>query len=95
MNFKVTRPTFAFRYQSAQHWVDIFRTFYGSVHKIFGTLDEERQRAFADDLIALPERFDTGAGAGLVVPIEYLEVVLGRAKAGKTPYSGTAQRAVA
>ena len=71
----VARRSFAFRYRSAEHWLEIFRTYYGPVHKTFGALDPERQEALATDLIALLQRFDIGGGAGLVVPSDYLEVV--------------------
>ena len=72
---QVTRRSFAFRYRSAQHWLEIFRTYYGPVHKTFGALEAERQEALANDLIELLQRFDIGAGTGLVVPSDYLEVV--------------------
>lgn len=72
------RRTFCFRYHSAPHWLDIFRTYYGPVHKTFGALDPERQEALAKDLIDLLNRFDIGEGNGLVVPSEYLEVVATR-----------------
>lgn len=72
------RRTFCFRYHSAQHWLDVFRTYYGPVHKTFGALDPERQEALATDLIDLLNRLDIGEGNGLVVPSEYLEVVATR-----------------
>ena len=72
---QVTRRSFAFRYRSAQHWLETFRTYYGPVHKTFGALEAERQEALANDLIELLQRFDIGAGTGLVVPSDYLEVV--------------------
>ncbi len=74
----VARRTFAFRYRSAEQWLAIFRTYYGPVHKTFGALEPERQAALASDLIALLQRFDIGAGARLVVPSGYLEVVATR-----------------
>jgi len=67
---------FAFRYESPAHWVDIFRRFYGPVHKAFAALDTDRQAAFEADLIALLRRADRGGAAGLVVPAEYLETVI-------------------
>jgi ubiquinone/menaquinone biosynthesis C-methylase UbiE len=74
----VVRRAFCFRYRSAQHWLDTFRTYYGPVNKTFGALAPERQEALAGDLIELLQRFDIGAGAGLVVPSDYLEVVATR-----------------
>ncbi|HET7730656.1 MAG TPA: class I SAM-dependent methyltransferase [Usitatibacter sp.] len=73
---RASRKTFMFRYRSPQHWVDTFRTYYGPVHKAFGALDAARQAALADDLLALARRFDIARDGGLVVPGEYLEVVI-------------------
>jgi ubiquinone/menaquinone biosynthesis C-methylase UbiE len=67
---------FAFRYRSPEHWVDVFRTYYGPVHKAFAALEAERQVALERDLIALLRRADCGGPAGLVVPAEYLETVI-------------------
>src|SRR5580765_4455100 len=69
---------FAFRYRSPEHWVDVFRSFYGPVHKAFQALDAERQAALEADLIALLRNVDRGGTAGLVVPGEYLETVITR-----------------
>ena len=73
-----TRRNFAFRYRSAEHWVEIFRTFYGPVHKAFAGLDAAGQAALEADLLAVLRRLDRGGGSGLVVPGEYLETVITR-----------------
>jgi ubiquinone/menaquinone biosynthesis C-methylase UbiE len=67
---------FSFRYESPAHWVDVFRTYYGPVHKAFAALDADRQAALEQDLLALLRRADRGGSAGLVVPAEYLETVI-------------------
>ena len=72
----VERKNFVFRYHSATHWLEIFRTFYGPMHKAFGALDAEKQEALAADLIALAERFNRATDGTLVAPSEYLEVVI-------------------
>ena len=69
---------FVFRYQSPEHWVDVFRAYYGPVHKAFAALDAPGQAALEADPLALLRRADRGGGAGLVVPAEYLETVLTR-----------------
>ena len=73
-----TTRNFAFRYKSAEHFVDVFRTFYGPVHKAFAALDAAGQAALEADLLALLRRSDRGGGVGLVVPAEYLETVITR-----------------
>jgi SAM-dependent methyltransferase len=67
---------FAFRYESAAHFVDIFRRYYGPVHKAFAALDGEPQAALEADLLALLRQADTGGSRGLVVEGEYLETVI-------------------
>ncbi len=69
---------FSFRYRSPEHWVEVFRAFYGPVHKVFAALEPERQAAFEADLLALLRKADRGGAAGLVVPAEYLETVITR-----------------
>ena len=39
-----TPRDFVFRYRSPEHWIDVFRTWYGPVHKAFAGLPEEKQR---------------------------------------------------
>ena len=69
---------FAFRYRSAEHWVEVFRSYYGPVHKAFAALDARRQAALEADLLALLRQSDRGGAPGLVVPAEYLETVITR-----------------
>ena len=77
-SIKHTVRDFAFRYESAEHFVDIFRTFYGPVHKAFGALDSDGQAGLESDLLELLRSSDRGGAAGLVVPAEYLETVITR-----------------
>jgi len=72
----IERKHFAFRYHSPAHWLEVMRTFYGPVHKAFGSLDAAKQEALAADLIALAEKFNRATDGTLVAPSEYLEVVI-------------------
>ena len=69
------RPSFVFRYRSAEHWLEIFRRFYGPVNRAFEALDEEKRQALAAEIIELLERSNRGSDS-LLVPSEYLEVVI-------------------
>jgi ubiquinone/menaquinone biosynthesis C-methylase UbiE len=78
MHIHTTRKQFVFRYLSAEHWIDEFRSYYGPTHKAFAALDEQGQKALHAALLELLARHDRGQGA-LVVPADYLEVVIRRA----------------
>jgi ubiquinone/menaquinone biosynthesis C-methylase UbiE len=67
---------FAFRYRSAQHFLDVFRTYYGPMLKAFETLEEAGGKALAHDIVDLVGRFNTSGDWTTVVPSEYLEVVI-------------------
>jgi SAM-dependent methyltransferase len=71
-----TVRTFAFRYRSPEHFVDVFRTYYGPVHKAFESLDGAGQAALEAELLALLGRENTVGAGSLVVPGEYLEIVI-------------------
>jgi len=67
---------FTFRYRSAQHFLEIFRTYYGPVLKAFEALDTAGRKALARDLTDLVGRLNTSGAETMVVPSEYLEVVI-------------------
>jgi ubiquinone/menaquinone biosynthesis C-methylase UbiE len=69
---------FVFRYRSAAHWIEVFRTYYGPMNKTFAALDAEKQTAFTEDLLALMETRNRSGDRTLVLPSEYLEVVIER-----------------
>ena len=73
------RRHFNFRYRSAAHFVQVFRDWYGPTHKAFAALSPAGQQALEADLLALLGRLNTAGPDSLVVPSEYLEVVVVRA----------------
>ena len=74
-----TSRQFTFRYKSAAHWLQVFRDYYGPMNKAFGALEPARQAAFEGDLLALMESRNRSGDGTLVLPSEYLEVVVQRA----------------
>jgi ubiquinone/menaquinone biosynthesis C-methylase UbiE len=70
---------FHFNYRSAEHWIDFFRTFYGPVNKAFAALDAAKQQSLHEAIVALIERSNRGGARALVVPSDYLEVVITKA----------------
>ncbi len=73
-----TERTFVFRYRSAEHWLEVFRTYYGPLLKAFAALDPAGQAGLESDLLELLRRFNQGGEATLAVPSEYLEAVVTR-----------------
>ena len=75
---RADRKIFKFRYRSAEHFVEVFRAFYGPTNKAFAALDDKSQAALKAALVALLEKANVGGEHSLVVPAEYLEVVVTR-----------------
>jgi ubiquinone/menaquinone biosynthesis C-methylase UbiE len=69
---------FAFRYKSPKHWLEVFRGYYGPVLKAFAAIDPKAREALEADLYALLDEFNVAKDGTLVVPSEYLEVVITR-----------------
>jgi ubiquinone/menaquinone biosynthesis C-methylase UbiE len=67
---------FMFRYRSAQHWMDVFKTYYGPLLKTFAALQPHAQQALHDDIMALIVRMNRSGDDTMVVPSEYLEVIV-------------------
>ncbi|MEM7292030.1 MAG: class I SAM-dependent methyltransferase [Pseudomonadota bacterium] len=77
-NIAIERKAFTFRYYSPEHWLDVFRTFYGPVLKAFEAVGPEKGEELAADIIALIDRFNVSGDSTMVVPSDYLEVVIER-----------------
>jgi SAM-dependent methyltransferase len=75
-DIRVTLRHFVFRYRSPEHWIEVFRTWYGPVHKAFAALSADDQPRLEQDLLALIERFNRSGDPTMVVPSEYVEVVI-------------------
>jgi SAM-dependent methyltransferase len=74
----ITPRVFNFRYRSAGHFVEVFRTWYGPTHKAFAALPTDKAAALEADMLELLNKLNRASGASLVVPSEYLEVVVTR-----------------
>jgi SAM-dependent methyltransferase len=70
---------FVFRYRSPSHWIEVFRTYYGPMNKAFGALDAGKQAAFTEDLLQLMNTLNRSGDRTLVLPSEYLEIIIDRA----------------
>ncbi len=75
-DLRCVRRDFNFRYRSAAHWIEVFRNFYGPTHKAYAALDAAQQARLSQDITALLDRRNVGGSNSLIVPGEYLEVVI-------------------
>lgn len=69
---------FVFRYRSPEHWIEVFKIVYGPMVKAFAALDPSRHADLIVDLRALVQRFNRAHDRSMVVPSDYLEVVVTR-----------------
>jgi ubiquinone/menaquinone biosynthesis C-methylase UbiE len=75
-DIRTERKKFLFRYRSAAHWLQVFRDYYGPMNRAFAAFDDAGRRQLEADIIALLDRLNVGGSSSLVVPGEYLEVVI-------------------
>jgi ubiquinone/menaquinone biosynthesis C-methylase UbiE len=67
---------FVFRYRSPEHFVDLFKTYYGPMLKAFAALDADKQQGLRGDLLALIRGRNKTDDSTMAVPSEYLEIVI-------------------
>ena len=72
---QVTRRQYVFRYHSAEHWLEVFRTYYGPMTRTFAALPAEGQAALEAELLDLARRLNRAGERALAAPSDYLEVV--------------------
>lgn len=72
----IEKRHFNFRYRSAEHMLEVFRSYYGPILKAFAALDADGQHRLAADFLSLANQFNKAGDASLVLPSEYLEIVV-------------------
>ena len=77
-DIRCVRRDFNFRYRSAAHWIEVFRNFYGPTYKVYAALDPAQQQRLTEEITTLLELLNVAGPNSLVVPGEYLEVVIAR-----------------
>ena len=73
---RAERRHFTFRYHSPDHFLQIFRSYYGPMLKAFAALDEANRERLSHDLLALIGRTNAASDGTMIVPSEYLEIVI-------------------
>jgi len=76
---QIVSRTYTFRYRSAQHFVEVFRNWYGPVLKAFAALAPEAKPVLESDLLALVHDWNQAGDDTVAIPAEYLEVRITRA----------------
>jgi ubiquinone/menaquinone biosynthesis C-methylase UbiE len=72
-----TEPrNFNFRYRSPEHFLDVFKTYYGPMLKAFAALDEAGQQGLRNDVLALIAAMNRAEDGTMIVASEYLEIVI-------------------
>jgi SAM-dependent methyltransferase len=75
-SIEIKPSSFTFRYLSAGHFLEVFRTYYGPVHKAFAALEPAAQAALEADLLDLLRRHNRSGDETLVAASDYVEVVI-------------------
>ena len=75
-SIEAAQRTYVWRYKSPRHWLDLWRAVYGPLQKAFDALDEAAQEQLTTDLLALIARFNVATDGTMVVPADYLEVIV-------------------
>jgi len=73
---RIRQRSALFRYRSAQHWIEVFSTYFGPVMRTLEALDAAGRRAFLGELESLLQHFNHSADNTLMVSSDYLEVVM-------------------
>jgi ubiquinone/menaquinone biosynthesis C-methylase UbiE len=73
---KAEKKIFHFRYLSPEHFLNVFRTWYGPTHRAFAALDPAGQAALQADILELLNASNRGGKDTLIVPSEYLEAAV-------------------
>ncbi len=79
LEVKATKQVFNFRYRSPGHWLEVFKAYHGPTNRAFAALGAEKGPALEGDIVELLERMNRGGKDTLIVPSEYLEVVVTKA----------------
>jgi len=75
-SIKAERRNFNFRYRSPEHFLDVFKSFYGPMLKAFAALDPANQQRLRNDILALIASMNRAVDGSMIVPSEYLEIVI-------------------
>lgn len=74
-DLKIERRNCVFRFRSPEHWLEVFRNYFGPVMQTLAVLDAAGQEAFVADLLDNVRCFNRSDDGTMAMPCEYLEVI--------------------
>ena len=77
-DLRIARRSFLFRYRSVRHYLEVLQTQLGPTRETFLALDPARRENLVGELVDLIDRFNRSGDGTLMVPSDYLEVVMTR-----------------
>jgi hypothetical protein len=78
-DLNVERASVKMRFRSADHWLEVFRTYFGPIKVAFERVGEGGEEALESDLRDLLERHNVAGDRAQVELSDYLRVVATRA----------------
>jgi SAM-dependent methyltransferase len=75
-HLQIVRRSFVFRYRSVRHYLDVVQTYLGPTRETFLALEPARRDYLVGELVDLIGRFNRSDDETMVVPSDYLEVVV-------------------
>jgi len=76
LSIKTEPRYFTFRYRSPEHFLEVFARYYGPMLKAFAALEQSKRASLKADLLALIRQLNRSGDATMVVPAEYLQIVI-------------------
>lgn len=73
---RTTQRQFTFRYRSPQHWIEVFRNYYGPINKLYEALDNQGRIDFTQELMTMLLHGNRANDGSLVLASKYLEVII-------------------
>jgi SAM-dependent methyltransferase len=77
-SLRIVRRSFVFRYRSVRHYLDVLHNDLGPTREAFLALGPARREELVEELVHLIDRFNRSGDETMVVPSDYLEVVVTR-----------------
>jgi SAM-dependent methyltransferase len=75
---RARRCDYVFRYRSSTHWIEVFRSWYGPIHRAFQALAPDARTALERDLTALLDDSNVATDGTFAARGAYLEAVIVR-----------------